>query len=206
MCYSAEVSAGTFLFVSAVTTYLWIRNKGIDRALAGILFFIGFMQAIEWGLWTNLDCNSVNKGLAFSIPIYLALQPVVINLLVWFYKAGWASGYEWVGLFSLAYTGIVIWKNRNDYGSCVTLDTNKNLIWPGVANQDFEDQLLRSVYYATMLYPLLTLKNSWFSATYTLFGAVSLWMFGETSSKSWPSLWCHFVNALAVLAIIRPAP
>lgn len=206
MCYSAEVSAGTFLFVSAVTTFLWIRNKGIDRALAGILFFIGFMQAIEWGLWTNLECSSINKALAFSIPIYLALQPVIINFIVWFYKAGWASGYEWVGLFSLVFTGIVVWRNRNNYGSCVTLDTHKNLIWPGVANQDCEDQLIRSIYYIIMLYPLLTLKNVWFSAAYTAFGAASLWMFNHTSSKSWPSLWCHFVSALSVISLIRPAP
>lgn len=206
MCYSAEVSGGTFLFVTSICGILWIRNKGLDRPLAGILFFIGLMQALEWFLWTNLECNSINKAVSFSIPIYLALQPVVANLLVWYYNAGWGSGYLQIALISLAVLPVLLWQNLDMIGSCATLNTSKNLIWPGVPNNTPLGFILRMLYYITLLYPLVTLKNSVFSGLYVVFAGLTLYLFGLKSQKSWPSLWCHFVNFLSVFALIRPSP
>jgi hypothetical protein len=57
MCYSAEVSIQTFLFVSIVCGFLWYRNKGSDRPISLILFVVVLMQLVEYGLWENLDCT-----------------------------------------------------------------------------------------------------------------------------------------------------
>ncbi len=204
MCYSPEVSAGTFLFVTAVSAYLFTRNKGLDRAIAGILFVVGLMQLIEWILWLNLECNWINKFLSRLIHIYLVLQPVAINFLVWFYNAGWASHYKEIGLLSLVLVPIVAWRTRALQTKCVSVGPTGNLQWAGIPNQAWDSRLMRAIYYPALFYPILTLKNKLFSAVYGFFGIGSLLVYWKASEKSWPSLWCHFVNALSVLAVIRP--
>jgi hypothetical protein len=206
MCYSAEVSAGTFLFVSAICAYLWKRGKGLDRPIAGILFTVVLMQALEWILWNNLSCNWINKLVSRLIHIYLVLQPVVINFLVWFYDAGWGSGYKELGLLSLLFVPIVAWRTGYLQTKCAALGPKGNLQWAGVPNDAWDSRLMRAFYYPALFYPILTLKNTTFAALYGLFGIGSLFVYGETSEKSWPSLWCHFVNSLALFAVFRGAP
>jgi hypothetical protein len=206
MCYNAQVSGGTFIFVSLICGWLWQRNTGIDRAIAGILFFIGLMQALEWILWTHLDCGWINKIVSRLIHVYIAIQPVVANFIVWFYNAGWAPGYWYLGVLSLLFVPVVAWRSREIQGQCTRLGPKGNLVWPGVPGKGVDSKLIRLVYYATLLYPILTLKNTTFSALYSVAAAVSLWYYQGKSEQSWPSLWCHFVNLLAVFAVLRPAP
>lgn len=200
MCYSAEVSAGTFFFVSFASIFLWARNNGIDRALAGILFFIGLMQVFEWFLWSYPECDDVKKTVTQAIPVYLLLQPVAVNLFVWFFNAGWASGYEWVAAACLLGIPWGLMRARANWGVCVK-EEGGHLVWPGVADMSASKRLERFLYYAAMLYPLLTLKNRMFSALYVIFAVASWYLFTGKSPDAWPSLWCHFVNLLAVFAI-----
>jgi hypothetical protein len=62
------------------------------------------------------------------------------------------------------------------------------------------------IYYPAMIYPFVTLKNSPFAILYLFFAGLSHGIFKGQESKSWPSLWCHFVNALAAFAVVRPTP
>ena len=206
MCYNAQVSGGTFVFVSGICLWLWQRNQGIDRAIAGILFFIVVMQGLEWILWLNLDCDWINKLVSRLIHIYIAFQPVAANFLVWFYDAGWATGYGYLALLSLLMVPVVAWRSRKIQGKCTKIGSSGSLEWPGVPGKGSDSKLIRLVYYATLLYPILTLKNAFFSVAYSVSAAASLWYFQDRSETAWPSLWCHFVNLLSVFAVLRPAP
>jgi hypothetical protein len=206
MCYSAEVSIGTFLFVAAVTAWLWQRNKGLDRPIGLILLVVSFMQLLEYILWMNLSCNWINKLVSRLIHIYLVLQPAVINLIVWFYDAGKFSGYWQLGLLSFAFVPIVAWRAQSLTTKCASLGPKGNLQWPGIPNDAWDSRLMRAFYYPALFYPILTLKNTMFSTLYGIFGIASLFIYGEKSEKSWPSLWCHFVNMLSVYAVFRGAP
>lgn len=203
MCYSATVSAGTFLFVGAVGLYLWKRNRGLDRPLGLILGAIALMQLLEWGLWLNLECGAVNKFITAVIPVYLALQPVLINWIVGAFDAGWANYYWEVGLVAAAtIVPYQIYKAVTEYGVCSRLDTGGHIVWK---NFSF-GPAVSAIYYPAMLYPLLTLRNTTFSIIYSFFGLLSHQMFSGSGKESWPSLWCHFVNALAAFAVVRGAP
>jgi hypothetical protein len=203
MCYSANVSIGTFLFVAAGAFYMWRRNRDIDRPLALMLVFIAFMQVLEWVLWLNLGCGSINKLITAIIPVYLVLQPVVLNWIVGSWNAGW--GKEWgYGLVAAAAAALMvperIYSAVKNYGDCAHLNSSGHLVWPGVPFESF----VPYIYYIALIYPILTLNNSAFAALYLLFASASHYMFGRSNKDAWPSMWCHFVNLLTVFAVLRP--
>jgi hypothetical protein len=201
MCYSANASIGTFLFVAAGAFYLWQRNRDIDRPLALMLVFIAFMQVLEWMLWLNLKCGSINKLITAIIPVYLVLQPVVLNWIVGTWKAGWGSHY---GLVAAAAAALMVperlYSAIKNYGECAHLNSAGHLVWPGVPFESF----VPYIYYVTMLYPIVTLNNSTFAALYLLCATASQYLFSRYNKDAWPSMWCHFVNLLTVFAVLRP--
>jgi hypothetical protein len=201
MCYSANVSAGTFLFVAAGAYYMWQRNRDIDRPLALILLFIAFMQVLEWILWLNLGCGPINKLIMAIIPVYLVLQPVVLNWIVGAWKAGWGVSY---GVVAASAAALLVperlYSAVKNYGECAHLGSSGHLVWPDVPFKSF----IPYIYYTALIYPILTLNNSAFAALYMLFATASYYMFRRSNKEAWPSIWCHFVNLLTVFAVLRP--
>jgi hypothetical protein len=205
MCYNARVSAGTFLFVAAVTAYLWSRNRGIDRPLGLMLLVVAVMQLLEWGLWLSVPgCNWLNKLITAIIPIYLVLQPVALNWIVGSYDAGWGTGYKTVAAVAAAtMLPYQLYRAADSYGDCSYVEARSgHLVWKGLPLK----RAISLVYYPTLIYPFLTLKNSPFAILYLFFAALSHGIFKSQESKSWPSLWCHFANTLAAFAVVRPSP
>lgn len=205
MCYSPEVSAGTFTFVGLVAMFLWNRAAPLDRPIALILLVVAAMQLIEFGIWLNLDCGPINKTLSAAIPLLLYAQPLLLNLIVWWYKASWAPTATAVtAAILLLAAPFQIWKVAATPRTCVTVAASGNhLQWAGIPDEAPLGILSRMLYYVAMLIPLVTLKDSVFAALYLGFSTLSLWRIQETKGSTWPSVWCHFVNFLAAFAVIR---
>jgi hypothetical protein len=203
MCYNATVSATTFLATAAVCLVLWWRNRAYDRPIALILFFISLMQAVEWGLWLNLECNTVNKLLTAFIPILLYAQPLFLNAVVGYYNAGWGAGYGLIAFVFFVALCIKAVHVAMNYGLCVTVHPNGHLEWnPTTTTVPFSNFELYT-YMAAMIYPLITLKNTLFGLLYTALSALSYTALKSSpgNATTWPSVWCHFVNVLAVVAL-----
>jgi hypothetical protein len=201
MCYSAEVSIQTFLFVSVVCGFLWYRNKGSDRPISLILLVVVLMQLVEYGLWENLDCGTINKTLSSFIPILLFLQPLLINFIVWWFNAGWAPGYFMLFLVSCIFLPYKLYLAWLDYGNCVKVSDDGHLEWVGVPDQSLLGFLERCIYYFMLSYPIATLNNSLFASVFIGLSALSLNVFGMRNQKTWPTIWCHYVNFLSIFAL-----
>lgn len=203
MCYSAPVSFGTFIFVAVISLVLWFRNRGIDRAIALILVVVAFMQIIEGVLWLNPECDTINQQFSAAIPLILYLQPLLINAIVAWYSAGWSSGYGIIALVFLTFLPVQLYRVQQRFGACVTQNSNGQLDWtPIVGKVDPIGILPGLIYDAAMMFPFLTLRNPLFGLTYITMSMVSRIGFERQYTQTWPSLWCHFVNGLAVLALL----
>ena len=203
MCYSAPVSFGTFIFVAVIALVLWFRNRRIDRAIALILVVVAVMQIIEGVLWLNPDCDTINQQFSAAIPVLLYLQPLLINAIVAWYAAGWGAGYGIIALGFLVFLPIQLYWIGQRFGACVTRNSNGQLDWtPIVGKVDPIGILPGMIYDAAMMYPFLTLQNPLFGLSYLIMSIVSRIGFEGLYTQTWPSLWCHFVNALAVLALL----
>lgn len=82
MCFSPEVSIGTFVigFVSSVLVY---SLGTIDDQIIGLYFvFISFIQWIEYLLWNHMKCDNYNRGVSLVGMSMNHLQPIVLSALV----------------------------------------------------------------------------------------------------------------------------
>lgn len=204
MCYSAEVSAATAGFVGIVAWYLWKRNRRQDRPIALILLIISSMQLIEFGLWLNLDCNtSIHQFLSKSIPIALLLQPLFVSATLWAYSsAGYLPRSVYAALtgvmvLHLLYYGPKTLKEKH----CVVVGKGRHLEWGSVPNSPPIPFVHRWLYNLGLVIPILSLRNTPFAVLYLVFTSLSSYAIAGVYEKSWPSVWCHFVNSLGLIAI-----
>jgi hypothetical protein len=203
MCYSAPVSFGTFVFISFVCIFLLQRNRGIDRAIAGILFVISLMQIIEGFLWLHPQCDNTNKLLASFIPLLLFAQPILITIIVILTNASWFPYIKLLPILFIISSPLLYNYLKNVSGRCVKPDcVSGHLDWSPVMNVDNTNTFPYLLYDIAMLIPLVTLRNPVFAGAYVA-STIATRIFLEANYKRvWSSIWCHFVNILGVVAIL----
>ena len=205
MCYSAEVSLGTFTSVTLVCIYLWIRNHKIDRAVSIVLFIIALMQLLEYILWINQECNTVNKTVTKLIPLYLYFQPAALALVVWQMNAGWGTLYPFIiGVYLLTVIPYYIYNKPTKEciikSNCNHLNWNlKNNLFD--SNKPFAEIVCILFYYFSMFYVGATLKNTTLSAIFVALWASSWIITNRLYDEVWSSVWCHSVNMSALFAL-----
>jgi hypothetical protein len=206
MCYSAEVSLGTFLFVTAICGYLWYRNRKVDRAVALMLFVIGFMQFLEYVVWMNLECNDTNKLIGKILPVYLYFQPIVLNLIVWQMNAGTGTLYPYIVIFGTIF-GLLYFMIHRSSPPCIEKSECNHLKWNTknkISNDNAEiiDYFAIPFYYFTLFYAGGTLKNTDLANTFIVTWTGSWLITNALYKEVWASVWCHAVNASAIAALV----
>ena len=207
MCYSAEVSLGTFATVSIISLYLWNRNNKIDRGVALLLIIIGFMQLLEYILWINPECNDANKLVSATIPFYLYLQPALIAFVIWQTGAGWGTLYPWIVIVSLL--GLIPYTTykKNNAKVCIHKGECGHLDWNTLDNLlnkklELPQYISYILYYGAMAYVIGTLKNALLSYIMLALYGVSWLVTNMMYNDVWGSVWCHSVNAAAIVALL----
>lgn len=197
MCYSAEVSLGTFLFVEIICVFLWMRDRRIDRAAALILTVVVFMQFLEYLLWTDPECGTVNKSVSAILPYYLFLQPAAIAAILYAMNAGNGSFYPLIMMTSIP---VMYMLSQQPHTECIKADENGHLCWK--LNSGPMHHYISGWYFLSLFYTLATLKDKPLSAVAVTFSAVSLLVTYTYYKCAWGSIWCHSVNAMAVAALV----
>ena len=201
MCYSAESSGGTFLFVLCAAAFLAF-GKG-QPAVALLLIVLASMQFLEWIIWSSTPvCTPLNYAASSAIPVALALQPTLLALILWQFDAGYASPHLYRGLFYFwcGLTAVVavytVWYPRT---SCVAPSSKGHLDW---GLEPSFSSTFETVYYPAMTFLMLSLKP--WTLGVTLYAAYFLsWVYYRVRyPKEWPSLWCHGINAGTVVALV----
>ena len=203
MCYSPEVSIGTFAFVALAAGYMWMRNRPADRGLAILFVAIALMQLVEFVLWLVVDtCDDTNRSATMLVPLALLIQPLLATWAAWQYKIGWLGGYKQFFFLLLALTPIAIWDTfRHQSNDCVVLE-NGHLAWPPYTyNKRFDSWIVAFFYWIGLMYVITTLKNVPLAILLT---AAYSWTYyqSQQAGNAWPSVYCHSVNALVVLAVL----
>jgi hypothetical protein len=207
MCYSAEVSLGTFAAVTVATLYLWIRNTKTDRGIALLLFIISFMQLLEYYLWINPTCNDTNKLVSGIIPIYLYLQPALIAFVVWQTNAGVGTMYPWIIIASLIGLIPYFMFIHRDSPICIHKGECGHLDWKLFGNITKKqlntlEYAISALYYSMIFYVIATLKNAPLSNIMLVLYGVSWLVTNTMYTNVWGSVWCHSANAAAIAAVL----
>ena len=204
MCYDAKTSIGTFGFVAFISLYLWQRNNRLDRAISLILLVVVSMQLLEFIIWTHLGETTENKIASILIPVLLYLQPLLIALIMWIFKAGWyTESYKLIvyGLLLLIPILSIIFYNMMKDTQYTVIGPNGYLAWAYQNKLTLDVQVFLVIYYGLLAYLFGTLKNTLLSVSFLTGYALSWFYYKIYYGKEFGSLWCHSVNGIALLSL-----
>lgn len=201
MCYSASSSFGTFFFVLFLCCILWIRGSNLQKSLSIMLLFIALMQVIEGFLWLNLDCTNVNIFITSFIPILLFLQPVVIIGTLYYFGTGLLSPFVYKLLLGIALLSLPLYIDwfKDGIGKCTVIGKNGHLVWPFTNTNP--SPLAHIVYNILLSIGFATLNTEWYGLFYLIMAILGYYKSRITYGHSWGSIWCHYVNLLAIGAL-----
>ena len=201
MCYSASSSFGTFFFVLIICYILWIRGSKLQKSLSIMLLFIALMQVIEGFLWLNIDCNNINIFITYFIPILLFLQPVIVIGTLYSFGTGLLSPFVYKLLLGISLLSLPLYIEwfKDGIGKCTTIGKNGHLVWPFTNTNS--SSLAHTVYNILLSIGFITLNTTWYGIFYVIMDIVGYFKSRSIYGHSWGSIWCHYVNLLAIGAL-----
>lgn len=201
MCYSASSSFGTFFFVLTICCILWIKGSKLQKSLSIMLLFIALMQVIEGLLWLNIDCNNINIFITSFIPILLFLQPVIIIGTLYNFGTGLLSPFVYKILLGISLLSLPLYINwfKDGIGKCTVIGKNGHLVWPFINTH--LSPLAHTVYNILLTIGFATLNTEWYGIFYVIMAILGYFKSRITYGHSWGSIWCHYVNLLAIGAL-----
>jgi len=204
MCYDAKTSIGTFGFVAFISLYLWQRNNSLDRAISLILLVVVAMQLLEFIIWTHLGETTENRIASVLIPVLLYLQPLLIALIMWIFKAGWyTESYKLIVyalVLCLPILSIVFYNMMKEVQYTVP-GPNGHLMWAYPNKMTLDILIILIIYYGLLAYLFITLKNPILSVSFLAGYTLSWFYYKIYYGKEFGSLWCHSVNGIALLSL-----
>jgi hypothetical protein len=57
-------------------------------------------------------------------------------------------------------------------------------------------------YYGTILLCTVTMRDPFLAAAFSAMFIVSFWLIRDRYPRSWGSVWCHAINAIAILSLL----
>jgi len=203
MCYSIKSSLSTFFIVLSICIYLWIKGGNVNKSIAVILFFISLMQIIELFIWLNIECSNMNKLISSFIPILLFLQPIIVICAIIYFNSGKLPSiiYKFILIIWLLYSPFFINWMKTGFNKCTKVGSNGYLEWPYANSSNLNADISQKLYNLVLGIGIGTLNTKWFGIFYIVISVFSYNHIKEIYGHSWGSIWCNFVNFIALGAL-----
>jgi hypothetical protein len=166
-----------------------------------MLGFIALMQVVEGLLWLNIDCNNVNIFISSFIPILLYVQPIVIIGTVYAFDTGRLPPLFYKILLGISFLLLPLYIDwfKDGIGKCTVIGKNGHLVWP--FTNITPNPLVQTLYNIILGIGFGTLNTEWYGIFYLIMALIGYFKSRIIYGHSWGSIWCHFVNLLAVGAL-----
>jgi hypothetical protein len=132
MCFSANVSLGTFI-AGIVFSILSFNVGTIEGKIIGTFFgFVIFMQLIEYLLWKHQECDDYNKKLTIAGMVLNHLQPIVLFLMIILFNKNISPKNMKIMILTIIIYTISIIMYSLQFKKFCTLKgdkSNKHLVW-----------------------------------------------------------------------------
>ena len=159
------------------------------------------MQVIEGLIWFNIECNNINIFITSFIPILLFLQPIVIIGTIYSFGTGILSPLFYKILLGICFLSLPLYIDwfKDGIGKCTVIGKNGYLVWP-FTNKN-SNSLAHIIYNIILSVGFATLNTEWYGIFYLIMAILGYFKSRITYGHSWGSIWCHFVNILAIGAL-----
>jgi len=196
MCFSKEVSIGTFILGFLGSALVYSLNTKIDKILSILFFYIIFIQFIEFVLWTNTTCNIINKIATITSIIVIATQPILLALLL-LYNYNLSNKNQLITL-TIIYSIIMLIYNLQTKTICTLKNSSNHLEWKW--NYLYMHYFVYNMYIVYFLYVVLSIPSN---CNITLFYIllitylISHYIYWETTNVG--TMWCFFGAFIPIL-------
>ena len=202
MCFSPEVSLGTFI-IGIVGALLAFSLGTVTDKIVGLFFgFVSCMQGIELALWKNQTCNTVNKNISLLGMIFNHLQPVVLAILIVLLNKDLSESSRKIIIISTIIYSIMIaiYSIQFKDTKCTIKNEYKHLEW------EWNSMKYRGLVYVVFLFMLVFLfyigtpdKKSGIVLSVISLISYLISYFIYKDQKVVGSLWCLFASFTPIL-------
>ena len=215
MCYNKESSAGVFIYAMVLIGVLWWRNYPNDHFMAFFCLVIALIQATEYVMWSNPECNRMNHAATVASALIILAQPLVVIAGMTYYRntvlpVKWLRKLVWVYAAVWAYTAArMVFIEKK--GRCTKAIPGKHLAWDYniTAESPGPDYGIKWFIWLVPFFLFLAMKDRWYGVMMfallivTLVFSLAKGMAMErASAESWRSLYCFIGNSLPLWVLI----
>ena len=154
MCFSPLASLSTF-FIGIIGAVLCLSLRTPTDTLVGLFFgFVSSMQGIEFALWENQECNTMNKIISLLGMILNHLQPIVLCILILLLNKDLSNTTKQIIILSTIIYAITITAYSIQYTSddgCTIKNEHNHLQW------DWNGMKYKGIVYMMFLFMLIFL-------------------------------------------------
>ena len=188
MCFSFEVSLGTFIF--SWTTSLFLLYKNIPQNVINKKFIYFLMIFSTMQLWDAILWFIKMKKNAINYFVTSVLIPIILSMLI-LYNLYFINNYTniFTHLFTL-FAVIYIFNRFNGYTKCLCKNKFDSPIWGGKELTLFE----------LILFNVLI---SFPRVDYIIFGSLFLYVLNKFYNSGYGSMWCSVANIFAFVFIFK---
>lgn len=204
MCFSPLASLSTFL-IGIIGAILCLTLGTSTDKLVGLFFgFVSFMQGIEFALWENQECNTINKFFSILGMLLNHLQPIVLSILILLLNNNLSKTTKQIIIISTIIYAIVITtysiQFTDDDDGCTLKNEYNHLEW------EWNGMKYRAIVYIMFLFMLMMLfyigtpdKNAGILLSVISLISYLISLFIYKHKKVVGSLWCLFASFTPVL-------
>ena len=214
MCYTSSISAKAFcigIISSLVCIFLNHTEKekkaGIDsdfKILGYFFIFVSFMQLFDWIFWTQPD--NINKITTKIACIFNNLQPIVLALLIYYFKQNLLQKDKTTIFLVILFTICITLYTINGWSELtltkVTKESSPSLYW------QWNNFKYCSFVYLFFLFMLCWLIYNYLNSPYNYVGVIitiSFFLFSMYKYKGQLStgrFWCYFAAFVPIIFVI----
>ena len=207
MCYNSTVSLNVFVVMVISTIYLFYRNYSNDKFFATVFISAGLMQLLEYFMWKDQSCGSMNHTATVLAFILLLIQPLGLLLGAYYFGELVFNIKKLLPIILIYGTLIgIIGIKWIDYASNHKLcsrPNGKHLDW------DFSNLLTSNImkvfwvmYYLLIL--ILVATRHWYLGAIVGILLVGTLLFSVfyVKNTAWKSFWCVTVNLIPIIYIL----
>ncbi len=204
MCFSPFASLSTFI-IGIIGTLLCLTLGTATDKLIGLFFgFVSSMQLIEYILWKNQECNTINKLFSIMGMILNHLQPIVLAILILVLNKSLSSSKKQsIIIVTIIYSIIIIPYSIQfvyDDDMCTLKNEYNHLDW------DWNGMKYKEIVYLLFLFTVIFLfyigtpdKNSGLIISIIILISYIISYFIYKDKKVIGAMWCLFASFTPVL-------
>lgn len=199
MCFSKEISLVTFIIGAIGSALVYSLNTKIDKILAIFFFYIILIQLIEFILWNNLTCNTINKITTFIAIILNSTHPIILAMLLLYnYKLPNKTN---IIIIMILYSIMMLIYNLQTKTLCTLKNKFNHLEWKW--NNLFMYWVVYGIYFLYVSYLILSMPFNWNIILLLLLlipYILSIYIYWGTYNVG--SMWCFFGAFIPIIWFI----